>query len=827
MKNMFLCLMLATFLAIPLKAASAPVDKARARDIAAGVMAKWGASPAQEPMRAPGRHLAVAHEPVYIFNAGGQKGFVIVSGDDRADMVLGYSDEGCYDEDNMPENFKAWVKGYADEIECFLKMPGNANYVPRQMPQHDAIAPLLQSIWGQGNPYNSLCPLVGGYHAVTGCIATAGAQYMYYYKYPTEEVPSIPGYQNVGEVDTSQDLPPIVFDWENMKPDLFSSYNQQSITAVAQLMFYCGFASKLKYGSNSGGQFGNLVNALVDYFDYDDTNSMFVTREYFSIEGWDSLVYHELEMHRPLLYSGIGKVGHVFLCDGYDGEGCYHINWGWNGSGNGFFRLQALAPDTHADPSDPGYIYSQNAVFGLQPKGWPLEEWDWRDDGTQPEEPVMNLRVDTFYIDNSYQAKFTITNLGDNYDDVLYIYNDTHSLANLPVRIKSGATRSFAVRLFWYEEKSGNLSFDLCTKSKEKVLATTQMTILPPILEATDFQVIGSRMAGMIHRVDVTVTNSGGEFWKPLYLRVSPMSETYVADAAIPKDGSDVVTFYFQPDYNANYRLTVYRDQTFDYPIGSTTVDIGTISVKNVEYTGNMLASCGQTFNMTIENPMEADFDGTIYLFQSQTQNKGFYVIGTGLKLPKGETVVKKMSFGPTLPGVWNLWVTIKDNGLGVIWNDQVDITNLIVKDIRVEGNQLAGSPQQVTATIENPGGEFMSELCLYASQTDHLGSYVSLAQETISAGATETVTFSFTPEQAGVWNLWIGTDRRALNILDSRQVEINEVPTDISERIVDTDGSHDCYTLDGRKINGQPTQKGIYIKNRRKIVLTSTPTFN
>ena len=267
MKNMFLSLLMTSLLAIPQKAASAPVDKVRARSIAAGVMAKWGASPAQEPMRAPGRHLASAHEPVYVFNADGQKGFVIVSGDDRADMVLGYSDEGSYDEENMPENFKAWVKGYADEIEHFVTLPTPANDVPRQLPQHEAIAPLLQSNWGQAYPYNSLCPLVGSYHAVTGCVATAGAQYMYYYKYPTEEVPSIPGYQNVGGVDTSQDLPPIVFDWEHMKPDYPGFDDEQSKTAVAQLMFYCGYASKLKYGSNSGGQFGNLVNALVDYFD--------------------------------------------------------------------------------------------------------------------------------------------------------------------------------------------------------------------------------------------------------------------------------------------------------------------------------------------------------------------------------------------------------------------------------------------------------------------------------------------------------------------------------------------------------------------------------
>lgn len=757
-----------------------PIGKQQARYLAEGVMAQWGAAPQSEPKRAPGQAAISDDQPLYIFNANAGQGFVIVAGDDRAEAVLGYSQHGSYVEDGMPESFNEWVNGLVAEIETLSKMPDATPLTaPRRVPTHEAIAPLISSEWGQNSPFNDLCPYIGSYRAVTGCVATAGAQLMYYYQYPKTPTPVIPGYDDGSSADTSQDLPSIVFDWEHMVPDYYAVGDPQAKQAVAELMLYCGYAAKLKYGtSGSGGQPGSMANAMINYFDYDGTNMMHITRDYFSIEGWDSLVYHELEMGRPIIYSGRANAGHTFLCDGYDGNGCYHFNWGWNGAGDGFFRLQALNPDKNAP-----YTYNQNAIFGLQPKDWPLEDWDWRDDGQQPDNPVVNLQVDNFYIDDGYQARFTLTNLGDNYSNTLYIYNDRGSLAELPVRIKAGATRDFAVKLYLMGASTqGDFTFYLCTKNKEQVLATTTKTILPPMLEATDFQIIGSRLAGMEHQVKVTVTNHGGEFWKPLYLRVSPTGEMIAADAAIPKDGSDVITYSFTPKYNGTYRLTVYEDQYMDKSIGYTTVDFGTVSVTNVEYTGNMLASCGQPFNLTLENPFDEDFSGYFYIFQSQTQNKGFYTYGRKVTVPKHETAVVNLNFSPLLPGQWNLWVTLCDDGSGLVWNDQVEIQNLIVENIEVVGDRRAQSTQQVNVTIHNPGGNFNNDLCLNASQTDDLGRYVSYLKPTIGAGATETVTFNFTPDQDGIWNLWVVADRRPLNVLKSTQVVIGYViPGDVN----------------------------------------------
>ncbi|MBR5686865.1 MAG: C10 family peptidase [Prevotella sp.] len=722
---------------------------------------------------------------LYIYNAKVGKGFVIVAGDDRAEAVLGYSKEGSFTCDDMPENFKAWVEGLAAEIESLDKSSGTGNQsAPRRAPSHAAIAPLIQSRWGQTSPFNDLCPYIGSYRAVTGCVATAGAQLMYYYQHPKTPTPVIPGYEDGSSADTSQDLPSIVFDWEHMVPNYYSVGDQQAKTAVAELMLYCGYAAKLKYGmSGSGGQPGNMVNAMIRYFDYDGTNVRHISREHHSIEGWDSLLYHELEMGRPVLYNGTSNVGHAFLCDGYDGAGSYHFNWGWNGAGDGFFRLQALNPDKNSDVNSPGYIYMQNAVFGLQPNGWPLEDWDWRDDGQQPDNPVMNLRVDTFYIDDGYQARFTLTNLGDNYSDTLYVYQGSFEMAELPVRLKAGATRDFAVKLYLMgPPENGEFTYQLCTKGKAEVLAMTTKVTQRINLEAVNFQITGSRMSGTKHQVDVTVENHGAEFWNTLYMYVYPDGKMLAADAAIPKDGSDVVTYYFTPESSGTYTLTVYRDRQREYPIGSTTFKVGTVSITNVEFKGNMLASCSQNFDMTIENPFDEDFKSTFYIFQSQTNNKGYYVTFRGVNVPRNETVVLGSAFAPSLPGHWNVWITRNQNGSGVLWSGSLEILNLEVENIEIVGDRCVHSTQQINVTIHNPGGDFNRDVCLYASQTDDMGLNIARLNLTITAGATETVTFNFTPQQSGVWNLWIGADRRALNVLGSTQVEIiNVIPGDVN----------------------------------------------
>ena len=134
----------------------------------------------------------------YAFNNESGKGFVIISGDDRTDAVLGYSDSGTYNEDSLPENMKAWLQGYVrqiryiDSIGITSEAAAKAKSSASTVALHKAVEPMLQTKWGQGAPYNNLCPLIDGKRCYPGCVATALAQVMYYHQWPQDATAGIP-----------------------------------------------------------------------------------------------------------------------------------------------------------------------------------------------------------------------------------------------------------------------------------------------------------------------------------------------------------------------------------------------------------------------------------------------------------------------------------------------------------------------------------------------------------------------------------------------------------------------------------------------------------
>ena len=133
------------------------------------------------------RHYPVSKDQMvpcfYVFNVGSDGGFVVVSGDDLMPTILGYADSGTYDEATMPENMKAWMEGYSRQMAWLHSHPEAA---ARKVVNGGDISPLLATKWDQYAPYNNLCPVDDGYHSVTGCVATAMAQVMYYHQWPNE-----------------------------------------------------------------------------------------------------------------------------------------------------------------------------------------------------------------------------------------------------------------------------------------------------------------------------------------------------------------------------------------------------------------------------------------------------------------------------------------------------------------------------------------------------------------------------------------------------------------------------------------------------------------
>lgn len=320
-----------------------------------------------------GKGATVPDAFYYVFNKGDKEGYVIVSGDDSAADVLGYVDSGSFNPMDMPPNMKELLDGYAEEISWAR---ANANATGNATPPlaRQVVTPLLETSWGQDNPYNLDCYTLDGQQAVTGCVATALAQVMYYYKWPKSATTEIPTYTR-NDQDYYDALPPITFDWDNMQKAYTgkeTSDNPKAV-AVAQLLHYCGHAVKMSYGrAGSGAAMFDCIPALTDYFGYANT-AVCIQRSCYTKETWEEIIYNELHHRRPVMiqgYYGASNSGHAFVCDGYDGEGFFHINWGWEGKANGYFRLQALNPASQGSGNgmtNVGFSYRQTALVGISP----------------------------------------------------------------------------------------------------------------------------------------------------------------------------------------------------------------------------------------------------------------------------------------------------------------------------------------------------------------------------------------------------------------------------------------------------------------------------
>lgn len=311
----------------------------------------------------------------YIFNNGTNDGFVIVACNDCIAPVIGYSMTGTLDANNIPTNMKGWLEIYKKQIASSDEQIISSE-ISKQKSRH-AIEPIIQTSWGQGNPYNSLCPEIMGSRTVTGCVSTAMAQVINYHKYPDTTNP-IPSYSiNYNNLDkwTSEELPGVQFDWNNMLPEYNgNNYNEKERIAVATLIKYAGHSVKTIYnGYSSSAKASDCEDALRDYFKFDHRLRRVSRSNTAQVEDWEDIIYKELESNRPVLYfatTTTNKYGHAFVCDGYDGEGYFHINWGWDGTCDGYFRLQALNPNgqgTGGSNDLEGYSSNQEIIIGIQP----------------------------------------------------------------------------------------------------------------------------------------------------------------------------------------------------------------------------------------------------------------------------------------------------------------------------------------------------------------------------------------------------------------------------------------------------------------------------
>lgn len=296
-------------------------------------------------------------------------GFVLVAADNAAIPILGYSSQNNWNEYEIPVQLQAMLASWNDQMHAIVTQNMRADTSITQLwgsynvdasrfsPNRNfrAVDPLIASTWGQGEYYNALCPE----NSPVGCVATAISQIMKFWRYPevgngskSYTAVSYPEYgvqsANFGET---------TYNWGNMPNSVNSSNN-----AVATLCYHAGVAVNMDYKPLSSSAFSTDVPfALTNYFRYAESTSL-KNRSSYSADNWETLMKGELDNGRPVYYSGVGPAfGHAFILDGYQGTDSFHINWGWNGTYDGYFTLGNL------NPGGDTFNQSQQAVTGIQP----------------------------------------------------------------------------------------------------------------------------------------------------------------------------------------------------------------------------------------------------------------------------------------------------------------------------------------------------------------------------------------------------------------------------------------------------------------------------
>ena len=325
----------------------------------------------------------------YIFNVGDGDGYVVVSGEDATEDILGYSDTGSIDPDNMPCGMRMLLDNNANQIKLIRDngITRDQNVSARKMPAKSYHIPSTLARYDQWEPFNGFCPKSGGYtddsgnyhdRCPTGCVATAMAQLMYYYRWPRNTTSTIPAYQtetNGYSIDAIQSGSSI--DWINILPeyvkDEYNGYNSEHSVAIANLMKMTGTSVHMDYEpSESGAYPDNVTYALKKYFGYE--TAVYEKASSYSWEVWLDKLRYAIENNGPIIYIGttekydvetMKKTGsrHAFMLEGYDEDGYFDINFGWGGTKNDKFLLDCILQNNIIK-----YSSNQGAVLNVKPQ---------------------------------------------------------------------------------------------------------------------------------------------------------------------------------------------------------------------------------------------------------------------------------------------------------------------------------------------------------------------------------------------------------------------------------------------------------------------------
>lgn len=304
---------------------------------------------------------------VYAFNTDGG-GFVLASANDATVPVLGYSDNGTFDPNNIPDGLKYLMGEYAKEIASLGRRKAG-----EQLPEPDykveyttPVAPLLPTQWDQEAPYNNDCPYAfsGTAHAATGCMTTAIAQIMRFHKWPAKGFGSheMEAKQGYDKVHVERNYYSTTYNWDVM-PLNKNKYTDEGAREVAKLMMDVAVALGTEFNGVSSAVHITVIPMLLSYFNYDPSAELLYLDK-MTTEEFNSILIGDLQAGRPVYFTGgPSNSAHAFVCDGYDGEGLFHINWGWSGKSDGYYLVTSLSPSTAGTGGQANAGYSQNLMM--------------------------------------------------------------------------------------------------------------------------------------------------------------------------------------------------------------------------------------------------------------------------------------------------------------------------------------------------------------------------------------------------------------------------------------------------------------------------------
>ncbi|MBR5062330.1 MAG: C10 family peptidase [Prevotella sp.] len=552
-------------------------------------------------------------QPYYVFNAQENQGFVIVSGDDCTEPILGYAEKGSFDADNIPEALQFMLDRFAEQTQAMEeegeiddKAATSARKVvalPRQ-----SITPFNPRRWSQNGPYNNMCPKDGDKRCSTGCLTTAIAILIGCFNWP-EQTTTIPAYTTSTRGINMPELPPLTIDWEHMLDRYDGTYTIEEANAIARFMLYVAQGIKSDFTKDAVNAYiSAAINALINYFDFDKGVHHIFADDYDTVNEFIDIVYDEIAHGRPVMLDGfslstwtLGSAGHAFICDGYEQNDMFHIDWGWMGYCNGYYRLTLLNP--YKTTRNRNYTNKLGALVGVQPNGWKDNS------GFKYEKEDMSLQLLSITpsnneiraaLQNCYNEKLDFDNALALYDDSLHFIQfissiDTTTFNRNGWNYKTYSSISFegvadgTYNIIPISRINGEEEwhFDRCLGTYAYLQANvvngqaTYKAVETIVVNSFEvFEEDRGNGIGAPQTARLNVTNNSFDKFDKHYYLVANKSLNMINGLRIPMRSTVDIDFVFVPYVPGEYKLEICKDADGDFPIASTT----TTASDNINY---------------------------------------------------------------------------------------------------------------------------------------------------------------------------------------------------------------------------------------------------